>query len=63
MDVANTASEMTERELIVILCEKVDQLQATQDDILLLFAAIKDQVEPLLDKLGNSPILKMLGVK
>lgn len=44
------------------LVREIAALRATQEEIITLIAAIKDQVEPALEGIRNSPIGKMLGV-
>ena len=41
---------------------KVDQLQATLTAILDKFDSIAEQVSPLIDKISNHPMLKMMGL-
>lgn len=44
------------------LVKEIAALRQTQEQIVELISAIKDQVEPALEGIRNSPIGKMLGV-
>jgi len=45
------------------LADEIRDLRKTQETLLGLLAEIRDQIEPMLNSLKDSPILRMLGVK
>lgn len=54
--------DMTDRELLNHIVREIADLRASHERILTLVGEIKDKVEPTIEALSNSPILKMMGV-
>lgn len=55
--------ELTDRELLNHIVKEIADLRESHEKILTLVGAIKDQVEPVINALNDSPMLKMMGVR
>ena len=60
-ELAELYAGKSDRDLIYILLDNVATLQASHNEILGHVRTISDSVAPVLDKLQDSPILRMLG--
>jgi hypothetical protein len=55
--------DMTDRELLNHIVKEIADLRESHEKILTLVSQIKDEVEPTINALKESPILKMMGVR
>jgi len=55
--------DLTDRELLNHIVKEIRELRESHERILVLVQNIKDEVEPTINALKDSPILKMMGVK
>jgi hypothetical protein len=55
--------DLTDRELLNHIVKEIADLRESHEKILTLVAQIKDEVEPTINTLKESPILKMMGVR
>jgi hypothetical protein len=56
-------TEYTDRELLNYIVEEITALRESHNNILVMVAEIKNAVEPTLNALKESPIMRMMGVK
>lgn len=55
--------ELTDRELLNHIVKEIADLRESHEKILTLVTEIKREVEPTINALKDSPILRMMGVK
>lgn len=55
--------DLTDRELLNHIVKEIADLRESHEKILALVAQIKDEIEPTINALKESPILKMMGVR
>jgi hypothetical protein len=55
--------DLTDRELLNHIVKEITDLRESHEKILALVSQIKDEVEPTINALKDSPILKMMGVR
>lgn len=56
-------STLSDRELLERACEQISTLQIQVNGLLSLLHEYGDQIQPTLEAMSKSPILKMFGVK
>jgi hypothetical protein len=54
---------LSDRELLIVVAEQQHKMNETLDHIFALVDGVKDQVQPLLEKIMAHPMAKMFGVK
>jgi Icc-related predicted phosphoesterase len=55
--------DLTDRELLNHIVKEIADLRKSHEAILVVVRDIKDQVEPTINALKESPIMRMMGVK